>query len=206
MLITITFAIILLGMGLATVYMLVKTQETQRFGNNGVDNKTLANLVQYIDEQREEINQLELKSAQEYLIKDAVLGAAEKYITVDGKLLWTGSAPGLTYDVAYNVCAKYWSTMAQIKNKQEYVAAMSMLRPKSGFIAVWIGLGINPLTGQIRPYNGFTKWYVGEPRVDKGCEICTKVSLVVRPDPLDDHQGMVNAEPNWTRDKVLCQL
>ncbi|XP_077969130.1 uncharacterized protein LOC120344998 isoform X2 [Styela clava] len=244
-LITITFAV-LLGIGLATVYMLTKNQETQLIGNVGVGNKTPANLVHYIDEQRKDITELELsfgevqenlsdiklevlgiiegdsrevnktvleqlqiatnqlKSAQEYLIKDTVIEAGENYTTVDGKLFWTGTAPGLNYTVAYNVCAKYWSTMAQIKNRQEYDVVMSMLRPKSGFITVWIGLGINPITKQICPTDGFTKWISGEPGIGSSYKTYTNISLVVRSDPM--YSGMMNAEPNWARTKVLCQL
>nr|XP_039270291.1 uncharacterized protein LOC120344998 [Styela clava] len=223
-----------------------KNQETQLIGNVGVGNKTPANLVHYIDEQRKDITQLELsfgevqenlsdiklevlgiiegdsrevnktvleqlqiatnqlKSAQEYLIKDSVIEAGENYTTVDGKLFWTGAAPGLNYTVAYNVCAKYWSTMAQIKNRQEYDVVMSMLRPKSGFITVWIGLGINPITKQICPTDGFTKWISGEPGIGSSYKTYTNISLVVRSDPM--YSGMMNAEPNWARIKVLCQL
>ncbi|XP_039270291.2 uncharacterized protein LOC120344998 isoform X3 [Styela clava] len=223
-----------------------KNQETQLIGNVGVGNKTPANLVHYIDEQRKDITELELsfgevqenlsdiklevlgiiegdsrevnktvleqlqiatnqlKSAQEYLIKDTVIEAGENYTTVDGKLFWTGTAPGLNYTVAYNVCAKYWSTMAQIKNRQEYDVVMSMLRPKSGFITVWIGLGINPITKQICPTDGFTKWISGEPGIGSSYKTYTNISLVVRSDPM--YSGMMNAEPNWARTKVLCQL
>ncbi|XP_039249602.2 uncharacterized protein LOC120327213 [Styela clava] len=242
-LITITF-VVLLAMGLATVYMLTQNKKTQPFGN--VENKTLANLAQYIDKQRKEINLLELrfrevqanlsskifkkheisegdlkqvnkiaqpqtatnklKSAQECLIKNAVMEAGENYTTVDGKLLWTVTAPELNYTMAYNVCASYWSTMAQIKSQREYDSVMSMLRPKSKYITVWTGLEINPMTGQISPTDGFTQWYGIEPGIGSSYKTYTKVSLVVHSDPKYGRQGMMNAEPNWWRDKVLCQL
>ncbi|XP_077974759.1 uncharacterized protein LOC144430625 [Styela clava] len=59
-LITITFTL-LLGVGLVTVYMLTKNQETQPIGNVGVDNKSLANFVQYVDGQSKYITQLKLR-------------------------------------------------------------------------------------------------------------------------------------------------
>ncbi|XP_077968017.1 uncharacterized protein LOC144422087 isoform X2 [Styela clava] len=226
-LVAITFAV-LLGVGLATIYMLTKNQGTQPIGKVGVGKKTLANLLQYIDEQRKyiihgiikddlkqdnktvrerlQIVSKELKSAQEYFIKNAVMEAGENYTIVDGSLFWSGSAPGLTYDVAYNVCAKYWSTIAQIKNRREYDAVMSMLRPKNVFnlIEVWIGLEINFLTRQISPTDGFTKWNIGEPTIGQNY---TKVVLLVSSDLVsDDFDGMVTFLPSLTTNKVLCQL
>ncbi|XP_077968010.1 uncharacterized protein LOC144422086 [Styela clava] len=247
-LIAITFAA-LLGVGLTTVYMLSKNQETQPIGEVGVGNKSLATLVQYIDEQRKYITQLELhfregevtstnkrlqeqgiseddlkkvnntaleqlqmasndlKSAQVYLIKDVVMKAGENYITVDGKLFWTGSAPELTYDVAYSVCAKYWSTIAQIKNRREYDAVMSMFSAKSGYITVRIGSKINFMTEQTSPTDEFTTTDNGEPTTSweyDEYDYGKDVVYLVDSDLMNEGGGMIT--PSLQTDKVICQL
>ncbi|XP_039256053.2 uncharacterized protein LOC120332803 [Styela clava] len=116
----------------------------------------------------------------------------------------------IDYYEAENICKKRNSVIAQIYDEKSYETIINHSRKtmpaQENWIQLWIGSTINPLTGDITPTNAYMKWFPGRPRRGELNNEQTHIYIYMGREATNPRQGMVNIQPSFYRNGVLCQL
>ncbi|XP_077971790.1 uncharacterized protein LOC144425895 [Styela clava] len=113
----------------------------------------------------------------------------------------------VVYKKAFDICNERNADVGLIRDEESYNAIIKYLRkniPRGEDI--WTGIQFDPMTRDVTPADLFTKWYPGDPFTGFEYKDRTNVYLVVNSDPDERSQGMVNGDPTWKQNGVICEI
>nr|XP_039271700.1 uncharacterized protein LOC120346112 isoform X2 [Styela clava] len=113
----------------------------------------------------------------------------------------------VVYKKAFDICNERNADVGLIRDEESYNAIIKYLRkniPRGEDI--WTGIQFDPMTRDVTPADLFTKWYPGDPFTGIEYKDRTNVYLVVNSDPDERSQGMVNGDPTWKQNGVICEI
>nr|XP_039256552.1 uncharacterized protein LOC120333248 isoform X2 [Styela clava] len=131
------------------------------------------------------------------------------YISKSGDVFWYGRyTNGFYMDYLHSVkfCEISNSTIAQIKNKEEYDGIVNMIRPTAAeLVAAWTGIIFDPVKGEVSTKDSFIQWEdSSQPLTEYWNRRFVNVYLTVFADS-NDIGGMSNTYPDDLLSFAICQ-
>nr|XP_039256551.1 uncharacterized protein LOC120333248 isoform X1 [Styela clava] len=164
-----------------------------------------------IDERHQVIDKLLIISTtvNSMCLIDSIKYVLDFYISKSGDVFWYGRyTNGFYMDYLHSVkfCEISNSTIAQIKNKEEYDGIVNMIRPTAAeLVAAWTGIIFDPVKGEVSTKDSFIQWEdSSQPLTEYWNRRFVNVYLTVFADS-NDIGGMSNTYPDDLLSFAICQ-